>query len=187
MCARRAASRRRGQSGITFIELIMFILIVSIGVAGILSVMNVTTAASADPMVRKQAIAVAESLLEEIMLQPFTFCDPDDPNTEKAATAASCNAAEAMGPEAGETRLGLNTPFDNVNDYNGFAMNGIQNIFGAPIPALAAYSAAVNIVPQGIGGIPADESLQINVQVTGPGNTAVTLTGYRLRYAPQSP
>src|SRR4051794_24643993 len=68
---------RFAQAGISLIELIMFMVIVSVGLAGILSVMTVTTRASADPMLRKQAIAVAESLLEEIQLQPFTFCDPD--------------------------------------------------------------------------------------------------------------
>lgn len=187
MCTSKAIVHARRQSGLTFIELIMFILIVSVGIAGILSVMNVTTGASADPMVRKQAIAVAESLLEEIMLQPFTFCDPNDPNTENATAEADCNVPEAMGPEAGETRLGLNSPFDNVNDYNGFAMNGITDVFGASIPALAAYNAAVTIVQQGIGGVPADQSLRIDVRVTGPGNTDVTLTAYRLRYAPQHP
>ncbi len=54
------------QKGISLIELIMFIVIVSVGIAGILSVMNVTTKASADPLLRKQALAIAESLLEEI-------------------------------------------------------------------------------------------------------------------------
>jgi MSHA pilin protein MshD len=42
------------QAGISFIELIMFIVIVGIGVAGILSVLNVTAQKSADPMTRKQ-------------------------------------------------------------------------------------------------------------------------------------
>lgn len=57
------------QAGITLIELVLYIVIVSVGIAGILSVMNVTTQHSADPMVRKQALAAAESLLEEILLK----------------------------------------------------------------------------------------------------------------------
>jgi len=59
---------RGAQAGISLIELVMFIVIVSVGVVGILSVMNVTTKSSADPMIRKQALAIAESVLEEIEL-----------------------------------------------------------------------------------------------------------------------
>ena len=80
------------QLGISLIELIMFMVIVSVGLVGILSVMNITSRASADPMLRKQAIAIAESLLEEITLQPFTFCDPDDAN---AATATNSTVGVA--------------------------------------------------------------------------------------------
>ena len=59
----------RRQAGLSLIELVMFIVIVGVAVAGVLSVMNVTTRHSADPMIRKQAQAIAESLLEEIELQ----------------------------------------------------------------------------------------------------------------------
>jgi len=47
------------QRGISLIELIMFIVIISIAVAGILLVMNKVTGHSADTLVRKQALAVA--------------------------------------------------------------------------------------------------------------------------------
>ncbi len=69
---------RHRQHGISLIELIMFIVIVSVALAGILLVMNVTTKGSADPLIHKQALAIAESLLEEVELMPFTYCDPDD-------------------------------------------------------------------------------------------------------------
>ena len=58
----------------------MFIVIVGVAAGGILMVFANTTRASADPLIRKQALAIAESLLEEIRLMPFTFCDPDDAN-----------------------------------------------------------------------------------------------------------
>ena len=44
-------------------ELLIFIVVVGAGLAGILSVMNTSVASSADPIVRKQAIAIAESVL----------------------------------------------------------------------------------------------------------------------------
>lgn len=189
---------RSQQTGISLLELIMFIVIVSIGVVGILSVMNITTQHSADPMVRKQAIAIAESLLEEIEAQPFTFCDPDDANATTAINTAGCaTTAEALGPEtvgAIETRYDVPL-FDNVNDYHNFNMPsppGIRDITGANIGGLAVYSATVSIAGAALGPagaqVPAADSLFITVTVTPPNGAAgpITLHGYRTRYAPNA-
>ncbi|MBZ0090700.1 MAG: prepilin-type N-terminal cleavage/methylation domain-containing protein [Sulfuricellaceae bacterium] len=184
------------QCGLTLIELLMFIVIVAVGVAGILTVMNYTSVRSADPMIRKQEMAIAESLLEEIELKPFTFCDPDDPQSETATSAAvganGCTSAalvEQMGAETGETRTSQ-PQFDNVNDYNQFAMvGGIQDITGTAIPALNNYSANVAIsIPAApvLGTIPAADTLLITVTVTGPDGTSIVMDGYRTRYAPRT-
>ena len=177
---------RYRQSGISLVELVMFIVIVGVAVAGVLSVMNVTTRHSADPMLRKQAQAIAESLLEEIELQPFTYCDPDDANAASAADATGCaTTAEALGPEAGETR-NTSPQFDNVNDYNGVSMSPIADITGSPIAGLDAYTASVNITQAGAAfSLPAEAVLQIDVRVVS-GDTDITLTGYRFRYAPNA-
>jgi MSHA pilin protein MshD len=183
---------RRRQAGISLIELIMFIVIVSVGIAGILSVMNVTSKASADPMVRKQALAIAEALLEEIELQPFTYCDPTDANAATATGAfvgaGGClTTAESVGPQpAGETRTG-SPQFNNVGDYGGYSMSPIVDITGAAVAGLGAYSATVTIAQAGNAFGLADngEALQIKVQVQA-GNEDITLTGYRFRYAPNA-
>lgn len=57
---------------------------------------------------------------------------------------------------------------------------------GSTIAGLASYQAFVKITSEGIGAVPADESLRIDVRVTGPAGVEVKLTGYRLRYAPNS-
>lgn len=185
----------RNQTGISLIELVMFIVIVSVGIVGVLSVMNMNTQSSADPMLRKQALSIAESLLEEIQLQPFTFCDPDDANVA-TATAAVIGAAgcatlvETMGP-TGEGRYAPPL-FDNVNDYNNFnlpAPPGIRDITGANIAGLAGYSASVTVAETALGTVPATDSLFITVTVTPPSGAAdnIVLSGYRTRYAPRSP
>jgi len=186
------------QRGISLIELIMFIVIVSVALAGILLVMNVTTKGSADPLIHKQALAIAESLLEEVALMPFTICDPDDMNAASAVTAADCTGGAGgandegklpLGPEAGETRYHATTPFDNVSDYNGFDSvtdGGIKDITGSTIAALSGYSATVAVAQQSAGGIAAAESLLITVSVTGPDGMPVVVDGVRTRYAPRT-
>jgi MSHA pilin protein MshD len=194
--ADRASRSSRDAQGLSLIELIVFIVIVSVAVVGVVGVLSISARGSAEPMIQKQALAIAEAVLEEIQLQPFTYCDPDDPQAATAQSAAvganGCSAAgtvEAIGAE-GETRTG-SPPYDNVNDYNAFAMAGITNIAGAAIVGLENYTATVAVAGQDFAGIVNDangrpQSLLITVTVTGPGDTTVTLHGYRTRYAPNA-
>ena len=188
------------QGGVSMIELVMFIVIVSAGVVGILAAINATTQKSADPMARKQALAIAESLLEEVQLMPFTYCDPDDPQASTATSATvgvagvGCTSAatvEGIGPEAGETRY--STPqFDNVNDYHGFSMLGFKDIANVAVLGLTGYNASVATTAVALGGIAANDVngrpqvLRIVVTVTPPSGSAISLEGYRTRYAPQA-
>ncbi len=177
MCADRWQS---GQRGLTLIELIMFIVIVSVALAGVLTVLNHTTRHSADPLVRKQALAIAEALLEEVMLQPFTWCDPDDANAATATGYAGCTIAENnLAAEAGEARATV-TPLDNVNDYNG--VSATTNIAGG---GSAPYTATVSVAQDSLNGIAADASLLITVAVTAGAET-IQLQGYRTRYSPNT-
>lgn len=177
--------------GVTLVELIVFIVIVGVAMAGLFAAFNTITAASADPQVRKQVLAIAESLMDEVALMPFTHCDPDDPLAPTAGlgacTSPASNEDTAMGPEAGETRYSATTRFDNVSDYHGFSMaGGIQDITNTTITGLGAYSATITVTQAGLGGIAAADALQISIAVTGPGGVATTLEGYRTRYAPNT-
>ena len=198
----RFSSLRRA-AGLSLVEVIVFIVVVGVAVAGVLAALNVSTRASADPVIQKQALAIAEAVLEEAQLMPFTYCDPDDPQAATALNAGigatGCSAAASVenpGPEATppygpESRVSATTPFDNVNDYNGFSMGpGIIDLTGAAIAGLDGYTATVSVASQALpafgGGraIPAADALLITVTVTGPGNTTAVLHGYRVRYAP---
>jgi len=78
----------RPQRGVSLVELIVFIVVVGVAMAGLFAAFNTMIARSADPQVRKQVLAIAESLMEEIQLMPFTYCDPDDANIYTATSAA---------------------------------------------------------------------------------------------------
>jgi MSHA pilin protein MshD len=194
---------RHNQRGISLIELIMFIVIVSVALAGILLVMNMVTGHSSDALQRKQALAIAESLLEEVELMPFTICDPDDPNAASAVSAASCTGLAGgpndesklpLGPETAASVGGAEgryaaPQFDNVNDYNGFTMlagAGIRDITNTAIAGLNGYAANIVVAQAALGVVPAAASLRITVTVTAPDTTTVVLDGYRTRYAPNA-
>lgn len=185
MPALHSGSRQRG---LTLIELLLFIVVVGIALSAMLGVFANATKASVDPMIRRQQLAIAESLLREVELMPFTWCDPGDANVETATSAAGCaSQPENMGPEAGQTRY--TTPyFNNVNDYAGFAMNsGINDLTGTAVAGLGGYKASVDVSAAALDNVAAGEALRITVTVTAPDNSTISLQGWRTRYAPNSP
>lgn len=186
-----SSSQRARQRGITLVEMIIFIVIIGIAVAGVLGVMTMTTKNSADPLRRKQALMIAEALLEEVELAGFTYCDPASNNANSATSVAACDVPEAWGPEP----TGNQRPFDNVNDYAGSATpfnNGAGQLSDVNLRALGVqgYTATLSIVPENLndiaGGNTADPSvLRITVVVNYDGANFVRLDGYRTRFAPK--
>lgn len=189
-------SNSRSQSGFSLIEVVLFIVIVGIGLAGILALYSQLNRASVDPAVRKQALAIASSLMDEVQLKAFTFCDPDDAaNVYTAASPAGCDPSkiEGIGPETfgtTETRTSATAPFDNVSDYHGFAMaaGAIADASGTVVPGLASYSVSVTVAQAALDVVAATESLLVTVTAVHVlSGTSVVLQGYRMRYAPNSP
>lgn len=183
MTSRAAAPmphKRQGQParqrGFTLIELIIFIVIVGVALAGILTVMNQVVSRSADPLVTKQTVAIAESMLEEILLKEY--CDPDTATRSPAAPPV-CPVRVAADQELARA------DFDDVDDYNGYTHNGIVDVTGANIVGLNNYNitnvtvavttAAENATMHAIG------AKRVVVTVTGP-QGPITLTGYRSNY-----
>lgn len=176
-------------SGFTLIELIVFIAIIGVGLAGVLLSLNTTTRASSDPLIEKQLLAIAESVLEEVTMQAFTWCDPDDPNAAMAATTANCsaNAAEGGGKatydNVVETRGSAVAPLDNVSDYDKEIISSAISGNSANWPA--GYQASVSIGTDTLDNVPKSESLLIAVTAS-VGTQTLTLHGYRLRHSPNA-
>jgi MSHA pilin protein MshD len=187
--------------GVTLMELIVFIVIVGVALAGVFGAFNTMTRGSADPQVRKQVLAIAESLMEEIMLMPFTYCDPDDPAASTATGTGSCTRIETIGLDTAfapyqtsdETRYSTTARFDNVNDYHDFKMGiahgsaGIYSISDGTtkIPGLDDYSVIVSIVDGSAAlSLGAGEALRVTVTASHTSGVSISLDGYRARYAP---
>jgi MSHA pilin protein MshD len=159
------------QRGATLVEVVLFIVIIATALSTVLGALSLTVGRSADPLVARQALAVAESLLQEVMAQPYTVNDLD-------------GGPDAIGPETGETRFSTTTPFDHVDDYHGYTMNGVAKTDGTAVPGLSGYSASVTVQAQALGNIPSGEGLLVTVTVTGPGGYSVALNGFRARVSP---
>jgi MSHA pilin protein MshD len=194
------------QRGLSMIELIVFIIIIGVAATGMLVTMTYTTAHSADPLQRKQAILIAEALLDEISLAHMTFCHPDDPAVETATSAAGCTTPEAVGAS------GAARPYFNINDYvpafntptsitAGDTTGKVTDVLGnlkhnGKYKAFVTIRADGRLGPAGVTGLngsasgapnPADtDLLHISVEVRYGSADKIVLDRYRTRYAPNS-
>lgn len=172
MCA--APSGLHRARGTTLVEVIVFMLIVSIAVVSVVKALSQAVQWSADPLVQRQTLGIAESLIQEIDSQPYAQKDPYNPT----------GPDDAIGPEPGETRSGSPLPFDNPNDYSGYSETGIVAPDGSAVAGLGTYSASVVATQQSMGNVPAADGLLVDVTATGPDGQPVTVTTFRARYAP---
>ncbi|MDD2800858.1 MAG: prepilin-type N-terminal cleavage/methylation domain-containing protein [Methylococcales bacterium] len=140
------------QRGVTLIELVLSMVIISIALVGILSVINLTVRHSADPVIEHQALAIAESYLEEISLQAYSG-------------SASIDRAN----------------FDDVSDYNGLNDNGVHDQQGNAVSGLSQYTVSV-VVSAATALTGSVNAKQITVSVSGPGVPSLTLVGYKADY-----
>ncbi len=142
------------QAGTTLIELVISIVIVSIAVSAVLMVFSMNVGYSADPMIRYQAVAIAEAYLEEISLK--AFADP--------------------GGGDGEASRDL---YDDADDYHGLVDVGARNQFDAALPGLGDYTVSVTVTQSALPSIAAIDNYLINVTVTHAANINFTLSAYR--------
>ena len=153
------SNQRFFERGVSLVELVMFIVIVSVAMAGIMLVINTTTRYSADPLIQKQALTIAESLLEEIELKGFT-----------------------PGGYSGADR----SQFNDIFDYNALSTSAVTYANSSvPVAGLESYSVSV-VVVSGVAAtlpaIPAASAALITVTVTEPSGQVIEMTRYRVAY-----
>ena len=139
------------QLGVTLVELVISIAVISIAVAAVLGVLSMLSTSSADAMVRNQAVAIASAYLEEIRGKDFT----------------------ANGVP------GSRDLYDDVSDYNGLVDAGARDQFGNAIAGLGQYTVSVTVGAGTLGGIPGASVRRIDVNVQHPSGVTVLLSGYR--------
>lgn len=144
---------RTSSAGVTLVELLIAIVIVSIALLSVMSVFVVTTQHSADPMLRVQAQILGEGYLDEILLKKFY-----DPTTSRVCPGGAASHA------------------DFVCGYNGLAETPIT---GYSV-SVSVTSSGVTLGSLNNAGV--IRVLQVDVTVTSPDSASTTLTGYRANY-----
>jgi len=150
---------RRSAAGFTLVEMIVFIVIVGVALAGVISVLNLTASRSADPFLMKQSFAIGEAFIDEILSRDYsnpgvyTTSPPVDPRRDYA----------------------------DVDDYDLYSSTGITTrATGAAITGLGQYSVTVSVAaPAVISGVPMKA---ITVTVRDPEGNAYPFSAFKANY-----
>jgi MSHA pilin protein MshD len=149
-------ARAAAQHGFTLVEMLLAIVVLGVGIAGVMLAFSVAVRGSADPLVQHQMLAIAEEMMEEIQLKPYA----------PAKTASGC----------------YRSGFAGMMDYDGYscAIYPINAAAGdPPVAALAGYAVSVSITTPGLAGVA--EARRVQVTVTRGGDS-LTLVGWRTNY-----
>ncbi|GLQ33506.1 prepilin-type N-terminal cleavage/methylation domain-containing protein [Litoribrevibacter albus] len=147
--------------GMTLVEMVIAIAVAGIAVAALAAAFSSIVTRTADPMIQTQAQVAAESLMEEILLKPFS-----DPSSGTTCPSAPANRQD----------------FDNVCDYNGYSSVGIVDQTGTSVSGLENYSVSVSTTLSAFSSIPSADALLVTVTVTSPLGADVVLSAYRTNY-----
>lgn len=149
-------------AGVTLVELIIAMVIIAAALGGLVAAFSTGNRASADPLILQQKVAIAESLMGEILLRPYGL-DTTLPT-----------------PNVRDT-------FVDVRDFNGYGKNlsGIRDAKNNPIAGLESYNVLVSVpMADDSQKLSADTpNLKITVTVTykmdARPEDAFVLTGWR--------
>ncbi|MDX1453642.1 MAG: prepilin-type N-terminal cleavage/methylation domain-containing protein, partial [Oleiphilaceae bacterium] len=159
----------RRQRGVTLVELVISIVIISIAMVAVLNSFSFSISQSADPLWRNKTLKLAQLYLDEILAKNYDDATPVGGLPE--VTSPSCIG---LGPEAGETRA----TYNDVDDYNGTVDMPPVSLVGSLDSSYNSYIVSVKVECDGntvgaTGGTPDNHAKKISVEVTPPGQNGI--------------
>lgn len=157
----KRVSLTSAQRGVTLIETVVFITMVSIALAGLALAFNHSVVNSVDPVSRIKALEKAQGTLDSILSRRF---DENSPT----------GGVPACGSTAGEACLGISpdADYDDVGDFNGYVDN-----------TDAQYPVSVTVINAGGDlGLNAVDARLITVSVATPNGNSLSLSAYKVNF-----
>jgi MSHA pilin protein MshD len=148
-------------TGFTLLELLVFIVVVSIALGALLGVFNQTVIRSVDPAVKIKALEKGQAMLDEILARPFAENSP-------VGGMDACDETD-QDPCAG---IEADSDLDDVGDFNGYTDT-----------AESEFPVRVEVTDAGADlGLPMTYARRIIVTVGMPGGDELVLSAYKVNF-----
>lgn len=166
------------QSGVTLVELVISIVILSVAMIALLNAFSVSMLGSADPLWRNKTLKLAQLYLDEILAKNYDHSTPV--GGVPFVVSPSCASLE---PDGSETR----DDYNDVDDYDELADSPPVNLVGSLDSSYDDYQVSVAVICDGstVGAVDTsnatanNQAKKITVSITPPGQTAIPFSVYR--------
>jgi len=166
---------RLKQTGVTLVELVISIVILSIALVAVINVFSLNVGRSADPLWQNKTLKLAQLYLDEILAKPY-----DDATPLGGLPPVASPSCAGLGAEGGESRA----TYDDVDDYNGVNDMPPVSLIGALDASYASYRVSVTVTCDGttVSASGNAHAKKVLVQVTPPGESSVAFSAYKGNY-----
>lgn len=160
------------QRGVTLVELIITVVIISIALTGTIIAFSNVVGRSSDTLFQSRALALAQAYLDEILGQPF------DRETPEGGIPPYTGACRVTGGDADDRDT-----FRSVDQYDGLVFNPPELASGVISEGYEGYSVSISVscvdttVELGDGDI--QQAKRIEVSISSPINQTAVFSAYR--------
>ena len=161
------------QQGVTLIELVISIVVLSIALIALINAMGGSLQRSSNILLQDHSIQLAQAYLDEILAKRYDETTPI--GGVPASTTVNC---AALGAETGENRA----TFDDVDDYDGLNDQPPRSQTSTSFPEYAQYRVTVTVSCVGgdLGQFATADSLKrIEVAIIDPKGDRMVFSAYR--------
>jgi MSHA pilin protein MshD len=167
------------QQGVTLVELVISIVIISIAMVAMMSSFSLSMSHSADPLWRNKTLKLGQLYLDEILAKKYSELSPI--GGLPYAVNPSC---AGLGPDGIAPNVETRVTFDDVDDYHGITDSVPLSLTAALDSSYDDYLISVTVQCDGTDVVASGNSHAkiITVIVTPPNQSPITFAAYKGNY-----
>jgi len=165
------------QQGVTLVELVISIVILSIAMVSMMTFFSTSMSRSADPLWHNKTLKLGQLYLDEILAKKYDELTPM--GGLPFVVTPDC---AGLGPDSLGAGTETRASFDDVDDYHGILNSAPVSLTGAGLDSsYDDYRISITVACDGsdVGASGNAHAKIITVQVTAPNQKTVTFAAYK--------